>query len=184
MFARHDQPEPELPPEPEPVVEPEPEVPAQGRPISLCGTKEERLARFGPPLPPPSQLPPRLVSFGRQTRQVQGSYRGSQKPRIVEVEAYVDLNNPNITYVREPGSTVLHPQINRTGGATEILDRFTVPGRDRHPVSGHYPAGQPDKVVPFPEVSDTERAMARALFAKPQGPSDPPPQPAFDPLPW
>jgi len=99
----------------EPTPAPQPETSAKGiRPISMFGTREEKAARFGPPIRR-KDLPPRLVSFGRQVRHVPAAGR-SQKPRVVEVEAYVDLNNQNNTFVREPGSSIIQPTTIRSGG--------------------------------------------------------------------
>jgi hypothetical protein len=133
----------------------------------MFGSPAEKEARFGPPIPPPSKLPPRLLSLGAQAIHVPAGGR-SQKPRIEQFEVFVELGRVGNSYLREPHSSVLHQQIIRSGGETEVLERFEVFQRDRHPVSGNHPAGRPNEVIPFPEVSETERQMARALFARPE----------------
>jgi hypothetical protein len=181
MFAKR---EPE--PTPEPPLAPEvleiQELQAKGQPVSLCGSKAARRARFGPPIDPKT-LPPRLISLGAQAIQMHGSGRSS-KPRIQMFEAFVELGNVGDTYLREPHSTVLHPQINRSGGGDEVLERFEVPMSQLHPASDNHPAGAADQVVPFPEVTPEEAALARALFNKPAAGPGQTVTPAIDKPAW
>ncbi len=183
MFKR-EQPQPAIIPEPEPeaapAVEPEP-APTKGvRPVCMYGTREEKEALFGPPINR-RDLPPRLISLGEQAIHMPGVGR-NQKPKIQLFEGYVELGRVGNTWLREPGSNVLHPTVTRVGGEDEVLERFEVPLSRRHPVSGNHPDGKDDQKIPFPDVTPEEQSLARAMFARATGPSDPPPAPAIDPV--
>jgi hypothetical protein len=181
--SRHHQSEPE-PERSDVTVAPDaqPEPPAKGvRPICMFGTKAEKQARFGPPLPPPTQMR-RLVSLGRQVHRDPGSSR--QKGRILEYEAFVDMQHPREKWIRWPGEKEPHRADDVTYASDPKPEPIgTIPRRPGGP-SAHFPAGRADEIVPPPEVSDEARAVARAMFARSEGGPGQTVTPAFDPLPW
>lgn len=162
---------------PEPAGQP----PEPKRPVALFGTAEEKRARFGPPIDPKT-LPPRLVSIGRQVRHDPGA--ANQRGKIVEYEAFINPARPRETWIRFPGEA--HPRRYDSHSSDPPPEKLGViparpPSGSQH---GHAPA-KADEKIPMPQPTEEDLRLARSLFGGPtDGRTDPPPRPAFDPVPW
>jgi hypothetical protein len=121
MFARRD---PEPATDPEPTAEPEPK---NRLPVSLFGTKEEKLARFGPPINR-KDLPPRSGDGADMWgTQIYGGAKDSRTPLGV-----IKQRRRN----------------NGTHGRDQILDRFVA--QKNHPSPRSQP-GRSDEHIPLDE---------------------------------
>lgn len=138
-----------------------PEAP-QGAPagmVSLLGTREEKLARFGPPVDR-KDLPPLLVSLGEQQRRIGGA--GRQPDRTVTVEAFMD-RRANV-YYRWAGDTGDPQPANVSHGKEDkVVESFSVPLKRDHVSPYHSPA-PPDSRTVLPGPTPEEAAALRVMF--------------------
>lgn len=141
---------------------------AYPRPVSIFGTKEEKRARFGPPLDPKT-MPPKLFSIGEQTFRVSG--RVGAPDKVYRVEGFISESGEK--WVRWPGEDRPQRAVNHTGGGTEIIARFEMPGRSCGYGTGtgpadtlHHAPAAADERVPLPTPSPAELAAARAAIGR------------------
>ena len=127
--------------------------------VSMLGSKEEKLRRFGPPVNK-KDLPPQLISLGEQKRHISGS--GGQPDRVVTIEAFMD-RQANV-YYRWPGETCPPHRANTSHGKEDkVVESFTVPSKRDH-VSPHHSPAPPDSHVTLPGPTPEEAAALRVMF--------------------
>lgn len=103
----------------------------------------------------------RLVSVGRQTRQIPGA--GRQPNRVLECEGFwPERNLTQGVWIREPGRSEPVLVQSYTSEPDQILERFTL--RRQAEPSGRFPTAQADTVTRTPTPTAAERAAVDMLF--------------------
>lgn len=180
MFTRRAGEPPVSPQEPPPDRGQAPAPENVQRPVCLFGTKAEKEARFGPPLDPRT-LPPQLVSIGRQVHQDPGST--NQRGKVYEYEAFINPRRPHEKWIRWPGEA--RPQrVDSHSSDPKPEQLGWVPRNPGGPSQHGHPPGKDDEKIPMPQPTAEDVQLARALFGGNDARRDPPPRPAFDPVPW